>query len=69
MSELPKCPVCGKPATRFARDMYRKANWETGTYEHTPVPLVKFGCDEHAPQSEVFDTSTYPPGPNFTESE
>ena len=46
-NELPKCDVCGKPATNAARDVYRTPDIVTGYYHQWPSKAVRYGCDEH----------------------
>ena len=42
---VPKCQICGKPATRVAQDMaYREIR---GVKVMQPFGLASYGCEDH----------------------
>jgi len=51
-TERPKCDRCEKPATMMVRDMLRHESGASMFVEWTPLPGVRYGCDDHPVQSE-----------------
>ena len=51
----PVCDVCGKPATNAAQDI-KEILTKDGTKRMEPLspPNIKYGCDFHPAESEVF---------------
>lgn len=55
--EQPRCEICGKPATCFTRDVYRR-EVDGGRLEYTPAEIVYARCYKHKRESETIDISS-----------
>ena len=58
VDQPPKCDVCDRPATTFARDAYDATGPLDMIVKYRPVDYIKKGCDEHPVASETFDCRT-----------
>lgn len=68
MNGLPKCTLCGEPATCMIRN-YSREIMMNGRYRHEPVGEPEYRCKTHGVSTVYNITSLYdPPSENTIEN-